>query len=73
MLKAKGRFNLKGPYGLLINKAIAYADEQNLNPNYINLTIPDEHYFTTGSSRVTNNIDLDPAAQAHKLLSMPSN
>jgi len=63
-LQMQGQFQLRGSHGLLMDKALAYANQQNLNINYINLQIPAENTFTTGSGNVTNSINLNPSAPA---------
>jgi hypothetical protein len=63
-LQTKGQFHLSGARGLLLDNALDYANEHNLDANYINLQIPDEVTFTTGSSKVTDSTDLHPADKA---------
>lgn len=64
LLKTEGQLHLTGPMGLLRDKALDYANQQNLNPNYINLYIPSTWGFETGNARKTNTTNLSPNAQA---------
>ncbi len=52
-LQFQGQFNFRGPVGMLADKAVAAANQDNIKPNYINLYIPEEKLFTTGSSKAT--------------------
>lgn len=63
-LKMSGQFTLEGGRGLLADKAIAYANQMNLNPNYINLQIPEEQTSSTSAGRLTHYTSLNPNAQA---------
>ncbi|QLH42142.1 MAG: hypothetical protein HWD59_05055 [Coxiellaceae bacterium] len=56
-IQTKGQFSLKGAHGLLMDKALAYADQEELKTNYINLVIPDEKTFTTGHDRTTTSTE----------------
>ncbi len=49
-LQDEGQFKLTGASGLLKDNALAYANQQNLNINYINLTIPKQKTLSIGSS-----------------------
>lgn len=55
-LRTEGQFHLSGPVGLLTANALNYANQQNLNPNYINLEIPTE--------KTIEGFNIHPHAQA---------
>lgn len=62
MLKTQGQFNIKkGPYGMLADKAVGYANQQGLKPNYINLQIPNETTFTAGYKRSSTSYNFSSA------------
>ncbi len=63
-IRLQGQFQWGGPYGILTQKALDYANQQNLQINYINLGIPTENTFSTGSGRFTDHHNLNPNAMA---------
>lgn len=56
MLQAQGSFSFTGPQGMLTNKALNYANQNNLKTNYINLMIP--------SQFLVKGMTVNPAAKA---------
>ncbi len=66
LLQTEGQFTLSGKYGLFTEKAIAYANQNNLSPNYINLIIPEDKSFSVSVNKEdiykedsTNNVYAD--------------
>lgn len=63
-IRMQSQFQWGGWWGLLTDKALAFANQQNLNTNYINLVIPDENTFSTGTGRFSVHHHLNNYSQA---------
>lgn len=65
MIKTEAQFKFTSGYGLLMDNALAYANQQQLKVNYINLIIPEEKTFSVSKGSFTNYHNLNRGAQAH--------
>jgi hypothetical protein len=63
-LNSESAFTLGNATTLLMDKALAHANQQGLKINYINLQIPPENSFNTGSHRFQMRENLTPNANA---------
>lgn len=63
-IRMQGQFQWGGPYEILMQNALNYANQQNLNVNYINLGIPDQNTFSTGEGRLMMHHHLNADAMA---------
>jgi hypothetical protein len=65
MLRMQGQFTVSGARGLLMDKALTYANQHDmLKINYINIVVPNQNTFTTSNGGMSRSIDLNPGAQA---------
>lgn len=63
-IKNSAAFTFGNGQTVLMDKAVAYANQQNLKVNYVNLRIPEESTFSVESSVISNEWNLRPDAQA---------
>jgi hypothetical protein len=63
-IQTQGAFRLSGDVGLLTDKALEYANQQNLRANYINLQIPDGKTLTMAYGKFSSASNLAPQNQA---------
>ena len=66
-IKRRGQFSLSGPQGLLRKKALAYANQQRLKVNYINLQVPEGKTFSVSRGRSTSYYNLNRSARAYAM------
>jgi hypothetical protein len=63
-IQREGALSIKGGIGLLTDKALAYANQEHLKINYINLHLPNQQTVTTGTGRFTSSNVVNQSAQA---------
>ena len=64
-LQTRGQFtHVQGGRGLLIEKALEYANNENLDINYIDLQLPDESTTSIATGGLSIGMDNNPNANA---------
>ncbi len=64
-LQVQAQFHFtSNAHSMLMDNALAYANQQNLKLNYLNLQIPTEKTFSTSSGNSTTSLVLNSDAQA---------